>query len=560
MARSSRRHSQNNSTPQKNAVYRDPQSLLVNSSPADEVDTLYQLDSIGSGVVTSPAVGLDPDDVIIENTDDKIPPQPGDGLITSRKNRMIASLGDRAELVSIVVQAYNRLEKTKICIECILKYTSDIEYELVLVDNGSTDGTLDYFKSVKHPRKKIIRVTRNVGSYVTIVNNALSGRYIATVCNDTYVTQNWLTNLLTCLKSEDAIGMVVPVISNGSNMQGANIAFKSLDEMQEKAAKHNLSNPGLWHERLRLVIQMAIYKREAMEMAGLVDYGFFHDFADDDLTFRIRRAGYKTVLCKDTYVHHDHVRANLSEKEREEFNHSIKAGKNDFQKKYFGIDAWDDVNNYETELMSLIDPLECKGDGETQILGVDVLCGTPILELKNRLRLAQITDVRLSAFSTDPKYWLDLKTICAGEVVVDRIEMMTAHFKDERFDFVVLGNPINAYPKPLDLLRDLLHYLKRDGRLLIKLRNTNDAIFFLGALGIDIQVDAVYPLSMKELIDAVKAAGFTCKKTAFENWPLDEKLQRLLKNAITAAGFANKLDEILSRAAVRSYFIDISRG
>ena len=551
MTNLSRHHSLKTSSPKKSAANREIDYSLINPNQKS------------AGLAINQMIDPAPTNIIIENTDDKIPPQPGNGLIASRKNRIIASLGKRAELVSIIVQAYNRLEKTKICIECILKYTTDIEYELVLVDNGSTDGTLDYFKSVKHPRKKIIRVTKNVGSYVTITMNQLSGRYIAAICNDTYVTKIWLKNLLTCLKSEDAIGMVVPVISNGSNLQGADLTFNSLEEMQEKAAQHNVSDPSLWHERVRLVMQMVIFKQEAMDMAGLTDYGFFHDFADDDLTFRMRRVGYKTVLCKDTFVHHDHIRTNLSEKDIEEFNHSIEAGRQDFKSKFFGIDAWDDVNNYETAMMSLVNPQERDGSKGLEILGVDVLCGTPILELKNKLREARVFDARLSAFSTDPKYWLDLKTICAGKVIVDRIEFMNENFADERFDYVVLGQSINAYQKPLELLQDLLKKLKGDGHLLIKLHNTYDVVSLYKTLGANVRVNDqfnnVYQLSMDELVAQIKNAGFIYKKIAVENWPLGEKEQMILRNTITATGFSNNPDEIFARAVVQNYVIDIAR-
>ena len=548
MAKSARHHIPNKANPEKDLNF------------SVEGEGHHQIDD---SLATHPAIITLPKDIIIINTDDKTPSQPGDGLITSRKNRISASLGNQSELVSIVVQAYNRLEKTKICVESILKYTTDIEYELVLIDNGSTDGTLDYFKSVNHSRKIIIRVTKNVGSYVPIIFNHLSGRYLAFICNDTYVTQNWLANLLTCLKSAEAIGLVVPVISNGSNLQGADITFNSLEEMQEKAAKHNIPDPRLWHERLRLVIQMALYKREALDMMGLADYGFFHDFADDDAAFRIRRAGYKTVLCKDTFVHHDHIRTNLNEKEYGDFNRSIAAGKKDFQSKYFGIDAWDDVNNYETVMMSFVNPQEHKGSKGIEILGVDVLCGTPILELKNKLREAKIYDARLSAFSTDPKYWLDLKTICAGEVVVDRIELIKEHFENAQFDYVVLGKPINVYRNPLELLQVLLKRLKSDGHLLLKLHNTFDALSLFKTLGANIQVDGpiknVYQLDIDELIEQIKNTGFINKKIAVENWPLDEKNQDFVRKTIAADGFNNNPTEIFSRALARDYILDIAR-
>lgn len=504
------------------------------------------------------------DDVIVVNTDGREAPQPGDGLIPSRKNKIIANLGDKSQLVSIYLLGYNRLEKTKKSLASLLKYTTDIDFELVLVDNGSTDGTLDYFRSIEYSHKKIVRITKNMGFYDPAWDH-LSGRYIVGIPNDVYVTKNWLANLLTCAASDDRIGMVVPVSSNVSNYQNLDIHFDTLDEMNEKAAQNNISDPGQWHERLRALPVVGLYKREALDVIGRFDYGFFHDFSDDDITFRIRRAGYKAVLCKDTFVHHDHDYA--KDKDPEVFSRSIEAGRNDFKRKYYGIDAWDDVNNYEPVMISLVEPQETKGHNGVNILGIDVLCGTPILELKNKLREAEVYDARLSAFSTNAKYWLDLKTICEGEVSVDRIEYLGGHFSDFQFDYIILGKPINAYNDPFKLLQEILKLIKKDGHLLVKLRNTYDALTLLTAMGgnvgmgKDVQVDnfAVSHLRIDELINQLNHLGFIHKKIAPEFFNLGDKIEKIVRDVITNTGIGTDSNEAFTRAAVRDYVIDVVR-
>ena len=68
--------------------------------------------------------------------------------------------------VTVLVQAYNSLDKTKRCVESILKYTKDIDFDLLLIDNGSTDDTLQYFISVDYPKKTILRFTENRGAAI----------------------------------------------------------------------------------------------------------------------------------------------------------------------------------------------------------------------------------------------------------------------------------------------------------------------------------------------------------------------------------------------------------
>ena len=181
--------------------------------------------------------------VQIVDTNHLTAPIASNSLYDSRRN-IYEGVRECTPEVTICVQAYNRLEKTKRCVESILKYTQDISYELLLLDHGSEDGTLEYFKSVLHPCKKVVHITKNLGpQYVTGLSMRLfSGRYYALVTNDTIVTTNWLSNLLRCLKSDSRIGMVVPGSSNVSNLQEIPLLFSSHEEMQEKAAIYNQSD------------------------------------------------------------------------------------------------------------------------------------------------------------------------------------------------------------------------------------------------------------------------------------------------------------------------------
>jgi O-antigen biosynthesis protein len=501
--------------------------------------------------------------LFVENTDNVNAPKPGNGLFESRKNRIEASLGKNKDLVSIVVQSFNRIDKTIKCIESIIKYTNDINYELILIDNGSIDGTLDYFKSINHPQKTIVHVTKNVGSYVPMIYR-LNGKYVANVCNDTYVTKNWLSNLITCLKSDETIGIVVPVISNGSNNQGADITFNSLEEMQEKAALFNVSNPSVWHERIRLVIQLAVYKKEIFDLVGLPDYGFFHDFADDDLSFRIRRSGYKLVLCKDTFVHHDHIRQQMSSEEITSFNNSIESGRKDFQNKFYGIDAWNDVNNYEPALIGLIDPKEHDPHLPVDVLGIDVACGTPILEVKNKLKENLVFSTSLSAFTNDAKYWMDLKTICTKDVDVDRIENIKSHFTGKEFDYIVVGRPINSYESPLKLLDDLFGKLKNDGHILLNLRNSFDFTTLIKSLGGNVTVNQqlidqypIFQFTIDDFIGQIDTVGLRHKRINTENWPVDQQLLSLISNALNSIKLNVNPQEVFNRSVIRNFSIDL---
>jgi hypothetical protein len=63
------------------------------------------------------------------NTDGQVIHPPEESLEKTRQNRVTAILGNRSELVTLFVQAYNRLTRQKTCLESILNYTKGIDFE-----------------------------------------------------------------------------------------------------------------------------------------------------------------------------------------------------------------------------------------------------------------------------------------------------------------------------------------------------------------------------------------------------------------------------------------------
>ncbi|RCX16884.1 GT2 family glycosyltransferase [Anaerobacterium chartisolvens] len=499
-------------------------------------------------------------EVIVKNTDSKTGPAAGDSLYSTRENMLSATLEDNAPLVSIVLIGFNNLEQhTKTCIECILKYTGDVDYELIMVDNGSSDETLEYFKQVPYARKRIIHITKNLGAFYGSRSGLelAAGAYIVGIANDVYVTQNWLSNLLKCAISDKSIGMVGPVSNNVSNYQSIDLCFNGIADMQEKAAQYNISCPAQWHERIRLISPIVLFKKTCLDMIGTYDYGFLHDFADDDITFRVRRAGYKAVLCRDVFVYHA---GHTSGQSFEQYRESLQKGRTVFNNKYYGIDAWNDVNNYELTMTALIDPVQSIEAACTNVLGIDVLCGTPLLEVKNKLRSGDVCNVRLSAFTSDAKYWLDLNTICSGKVAVDRLQYLSEHFNADRFDYIVLGKPVNTYSDPYRLTSDMLSLLKDGGHLLMKLTNTYDARTLLSISGnasaLDGAIVANVPFPAFEAY--LNTLGYECKKKVSEFHCTDVDTMNTLKKVSEDLN-PQSANDIFGKIMINNYVLDISR-
>ena len=99
---------------------------------------------------------------------------------------------------SIVILTYNELPLTKQCLASIKKHTSDEEIEIIVIDNGSSDGTIEYLKS--NPSLKTIFNEENLG-FGKGCNQGLdvaTGDSVLFLNNDTIVTENWLNPCVTC--------------------------------------------------------------------------------------------------------------------------------------------------------------------------------------------------------------------------------------------------------------------------------------------------------------------------------------------------------------------------
>lgn len=204
------------------------------------------------------------------------------------------------QMTSIIIPNYNGLDYLKPCIESIRKYT-DTPYEIIVVDNGSTDGTLEY---CKHNSVNLVSLPFNRG-FPVACNYGLriaSGDAIMLLNNDTLATRNWLKNMLNCLYSSNEIGLVGPVSNYISGKQQITEPFTNVKEI---ARKYNTQDPSKWIPTKRIVGMCFLMKREVFNRVGLMDERFSPGhFEDDDYCYRARQKGFKLMIAGDCFVFH----------------------------------------------------------------------------------------------------------------------------------------------------------------------------------------------------------------------------------------------------------------
>lgn len=213
--------------------------------------------------------------------------------------------GPAAKNASIIILACNQLEYTRRCVESVLQWTRQ-PYELVLVDNGSTDGTLEYFRSI--PGAFVIANGANLG--FAAGNNrgiqAATGDYVVLLNNDTIVTPGWLEGMIACAEEDPAIGIVGPMSNYVSGpQQVSDVSYQDLPALYEYARSFHERYRGRRIPLDRIVGFCMLIKRAVISRIGSLDERFgIGNFEDDDYCLRAKHAGLRLVVAADVFIHH----------------------------------------------------------------------------------------------------------------------------------------------------------------------------------------------------------------------------------------------------------------
>ena len=107
----------------------------------------------------------------------------------------MSKLNDKIEC-DIIIITWNGLEYTKRCLNSIEKYTKNVDYRIIFVDNASSDGTVEYLKQIQN--SILISNNENRG-FAKAMNQGfekISAKFTVWLNNDTIVTSNWLRRLI----------------------------------------------------------------------------------------------------------------------------------------------------------------------------------------------------------------------------------------------------------------------------------------------------------------------------------------------------------------------------
>lgn len=216
---------------------------------------------------------------------------------------------DNIDLASVVVLTCNGKEHLEECLESLKSQTYP-KLEVILVINGSDDGSADFVRRCFGDFVRIIELPENIG--YTGGNNvglrAARGRYLALLNDDTRLHPEWLKNMVESLEKQADYGMAAckilsyyqpEIIDNVGHIFYRDGTFRGRGRLEKDRGQYDREEEVLSPSGCAFLV-----RREALDEVGLLDDDFFIYGEDADLSLRIRLAGWKVVYVPSAIVYH----------------------------------------------------------------------------------------------------------------------------------------------------------------------------------------------------------------------------------------------------------------
>lgn len=211
---------------------------------------------------------------------------------------------------SVIIPNWNGSELLKDCLNSLMEQTFK-NFEIILVDNGSTDNSLEHVNN-HFPQVRVISFKKNFG-FAKAINegvNVSNADYVIVLNNDTSVDKDWVKNLIACAdlhpevisvnskllnfydkKTIDGVGILINEVG-----QARSIGWQEKDSGQYGKEQYIFGATG----------GASLFRRKEFIEVGLFDKKYFMYSEEVDFSFRAQFLGYRSIFCPKAIVYHKH--------------------------------------------------------------------------------------------------------------------------------------------------------------------------------------------------------------------------------------------------------------
>lgn len=212
--------------------------------------------------------------------------------------------------VSVIIPNWNGKELLKVCLKSLANQSFK-DFEVIIVDNGSIDGSCEYVEKY-YPKFRLIKLNKNYG-FAKAVNTGIKStrsKYLFLLNNDTEVDKDCIMYLVEVADKQKEEGFIAPKVLNfykrniiDSSGDGVDVAGHSynLGMGERDSEKFNKEK-----ESFLVTAGAGLFKRKIFESIGFFDEDYFTYMEDVDLCLRAQLAGFKGWYTPKALVYHIH--------------------------------------------------------------------------------------------------------------------------------------------------------------------------------------------------------------------------------------------------------------
>ncbi len=223
--------------------------------------------------------------------------------------KLYAQISPKSFTCSIIIPTWNRVELTRQCLTALASNTTNTSFEVIIVDNGSTDGTQEFLPTLGGDVQLILN-KENLG-FAKACNQgarAARGKYLVFLNNDTIPQLGWLSSLVSEVDAHLEVGIVgSKLLYPDGTIQHAGVVRDCqhfLPYHIYKSFAH--SHPAVNQRREFQIVTAAclLIRRSLFEEVGGFDEEYVNGFEDADLCLKVRERGYMVVYQPRSIVVH----------------------------------------------------------------------------------------------------------------------------------------------------------------------------------------------------------------------------------------------------------------
>ncbi len=261
-------------------------------------------------------------------------------------NRYKKQLNKRTH-ISVVIPVYNKIELTRQCLNNIFSQKYNYNFEIIIVDNNSTDGTSNFIDSLNEDINYIAN-QKNIGFAKACNQGAkeATGDYLIFLNNDTIPQKGWLDSLVNFIKNKPNVGVVgCKLLYPDNTVQhcGASMNFRGdFFRHQYKFVDRDHSLVNDIRELDAVTAACFLTPRETFLELGMFDEGYLNGCEDMDYCAKVKKAGLKIYYNPESVLYHLESQTSRPEnKDIENFNYYLKKWGYDYIKNEIEVYAED---------------------------------------------------------------------------------------------------------------------------------------------------------------------------------------------------------------------------